>query len=198
VKAISQHLSSAQVADLLDERLDPGDRDLVVTHLSTCAECRREVAELHGALPLAGRRRPRSRWIAGVAVAAAAVIAFVAIPQLTKRPPIVRDSIGETRTVATSPIETTSRVRIVEPADSGRVAPASVFRWRSAGADASYVLTIQDAAGGPVWTTTVSDTSAPLPPTVKLAPGARYFWSVDASLADGSSSSSGPHSFTAR
>ena len=59
MKTISQHLSSAQVANLLDERLDPGDRDSVITHLSTCAECRREVAELHGALPHVNKPRPR-------------------------------------------------------------------------------------------------------------------------------------------
>ena len=197
MKAISQHLSSAQVADLLDERLDPGDRDAVIAHLATCSECRHEVADLHGALSRVGGRRPRTRWMAGAAIAAAAVVAFMAVPRLTTRPATPREN-SATRTAEPSPIEAAARLRVVEPSDGEVFSSAAAFTWRSAGAGASYLLTVQDGAGTVMWTTTATDTSAVLPANVRLAAGVRYFWSVDARLGDGSSSRSGAHSFTAR
>ena len=197
MRAISQHLSSTQVADLLDERLDPGDRDSVITHLSTCAECRHEVAELHGALSRANERRPRARWIAGAAIAAAAVVALVTVPRLTSSPAMLGDKPGSTRT-SPAAVESPVQIRIVQPADSAVVSSAVVFTWRSAGTDASYILTVQDGAGAMIWSTTVSDTSAALPASVKLASGTPYFWSVDARLADGSAAGSAAHSFNVR
>jgi Putative zinc-finger len=198
VRAMSQHLSSTQVSELLDERLDPGDRDSVITHLSTCAECRHEVAELHGALSRVHQPRARSRWMAGAAIAAAAVVAFVAIPRITTGPAAPHENPGSTRT-STSSVESVAQIRIVQPPDRAVVSSAVAFTWRAAGADASYMITVQDAAGAVIWFKPVSDTSAALPGSVKLASGAQYFWSVDARLADGSSASSGaPHSFTAR
>ena len=196
MRTSSQHLSSTQVADLLDEHLDPADRASVVTHLAACAECRHEVAELHGALSRVNERQPRSRWLVVATLAAAAVVAFVAIPRLTTRPATHGGTPAATRTDEPSSIESTARIGIVDPSDGGTLSAAG-FTWRSSGADASYSLSVQDTAGAVVWTKTVSDTSAALPATVKLEPGARYFWSVDARLADGSTSRSGAHSFTA-
>ena len=197
MRTVSQHLSSAQVADLLDECLDPADRDAVVAHLAACAECRHEVAELHGALSGVNERRRRPRWLAGAAVAAAAVVALVTIPRLTTRPVTHYENGGATRTAEPFPVEP-SRIRIVEPSEGGTLPASAAFTWKSAGADATYQLTIQDAAGTVMWATTATDTSAALPASVKLAPAAQYFWSVDATLGDGSSSKSGPHSFTVR
>ncbi len=196
MKTISQHLSSVQVADLLDERLDPGDRDSVITHLSTCAECRREVAELHGALSHVNQPRRRWRWLSAAAIAAAAVIAFVTVPRLTNGPAL-RENPNSTRT-STSPVESPVQIRTVRPSDGAVVSSAVVFTWRSAGADASYKITVQDGAGAVIWPATVSDTSAALPASITLAPGTPYFWSVDARLADGTSAKSGAHLFTTR
>jgi hypothetical protein len=196
VKTISQHLSSAQVADLLDELLDPGDRDSVITHLSTCAECRHEVAELHLALSRTDERRRRARWVAGAAIAAAAVVAFVTIPRITSGP-VLRENPSSTRT-STSAVESPAQIRIVQPSDSTAVSSAVSFTWRPAGTDASYLITVQDGAGVVIWLKTTSDTSTALPETVRLASKTPYFWSVDARLADGSSASSGFHPFTTR
>jgi hypothetical protein len=199
VRAVSPHLSSAQVADLLDERLEPGDRDTVITHLAACAECRHEVAELHGALSRVNERRPRTRWLAGASIAAAAVVAFVTVPRLTTRPVTLHETPSATRTaIEPSRIGSSARIAVVEPTEGALLSTAASFTWRSAGADASYLLTIQNAAGGVVFTTPATDTSAALPANVKLARGAKYFWSVDARLGDGGSSSSGAHVFTAR
>lgn len=196
MRSISPHLSSAQVADLLDKRLAVDDRDSVVAHLSACAECRREVAELHGALSqVVPRRRPR--WLAGAALAAAVVVAFIAIPRLGPRPvDSVRDSAAM-RNVA-SPSEGQAKIVVVEPADGAALSATGALSWRTAGADASYVVTVQDPAGGVLWTKTTSDTTAILPANAPLKSGESYFWSVDAQLSDGTSSRSGAHSFIAR
>jgi hypothetical protein len=194
---MSQHLSSAQVAELLDERLGPGDRNEVVLHLSTCADCRHEIAELHGALSHVDVPRSRVRWLAAV-LAAAGVVAIIAVPQVAPYPGTSPGRPSTTRATESSPVQLAAQIRVVEPSDGGLVSRAAVFTWRGTGPDASYLLTVQDAAGTVIWTMPLADTSAVLPPSVKLAPGAHYFWSVDARLVDGSSSRSGAHSFIAR
>lgn len=198
MRATSQHLSSAQVADLLDERLHPGDRDAVIAHLSACAECRREVAELKSALPHVDERRPRAAWLmaGGAGLAAAALIAFAIVPRFTQQRALTGDIPGTTRTAAeSSNVESATRISVVEPT---ALSHGEAFTWKSVGAEASYTLTVQDAAGTVLWTTTVADTTVALPANVTLTPGTGYFWSVDARLSDGSSARSGAHSFTAR
>jgi len=201
VRATSQHLSSAQVADLLDERLHPGDRDTVIAHLSACAECRREVADLKSALPHVHDRRPRAAWLmaGGAGLAAAALIAFAIVPRFTERRALTDDIQSATRTaVESSSVESAARIGVVEPTDGAALPHGKAFTWKSVGAEASYSLTVQDAAGTVLWMTTVAETTAALPANVTLTPGTRYFWSVDARLSDGSSARSGAHSFTAR
>jgi anti-sigma factor RsiW len=198
VRATSQHLSSAQVADLLDERLHPGDRDAVIAHLSACAECRREVAELKSALPHVDERRPRAAWLmaGGAGLAAAALVAFAVAPRYMDRRVLTADIPSATRTAAeSSRVESAARISVVEPTALSR---GAAFTWKSVGVEASYKLTVQDAAGTVLWATTVADTTASLPANVTLTPGTSYFWSVDARLSDGSSARSGAHSFTAR
>lgn len=197
MRASTPHLSSAQVADLLDERLEPDDRDAVITHLAACADCRHEVAELHGALAVVGDRRPRRRWIAGLAIVAAAAVAFVAIPPRMISHRAARDDASETRNAEGAPLASVARIGVVAPGEGDQLSTAG-FVWKSVGGGSSYLLTVQDTAGSVVWTTTVTDTTAVPPPSAKLAPGARYFWSVDARLGDGSSSTSGAHSFVSR
>lgn len=196
MKAATPHLSSALVADLLDERLDPVDREIVVSHLAACADCRHEVAELHGALDRLGTRRPRARRLAGVGLVAAAIIGLVSIPSLIIPHRTVGESPGGTRNGDGVAVESAARIAIVAPLEDGRT--SSSFVWRSAGAASSYLLTVQDSAGVPVWTAPTTDTVISLPSNIKLVHGARYFWSVDARLGDGTSSSSGSHAFTAR
>jgi len=135
--------------------------------------------------------------MAGAAIAAAAVVAFMAVPRLTTRPAMPPEN-SATRRAEPPAIEAAARIRVVEPSDGELLSSAAAFTWRSAGAGASYLLTVQDGAGAVMWATTATDTSAALPASVKLAAGVRYFWSVDARLGDGSSSRSGAHSFTAR
>jgi len=197
VRSISPHLSSGQVADLLDRRLAAGDRDSVVAHLAACAECRREVAELYGVLShVVLRRRPR--WFAGAALAAAGVLAFIAIPRVASHYGEPAQNASATRNASPSLPQTPGRIGIVEPADGQTLSPTRAVSWRSVGADASYSLTVQDGAGAVLWTKATTDTAVVLPATVQLKSGEKYFWSVDALLSDGTSSRSGAHPFTAR
>ncbi len=87
----------------------------------------------------------------------------------------------------------------VAPVDDGAITPASdSFVWRAASADAEYRLRIMDATGGIVWSTSTVDTSATLPANLRLPQGSEYFWSVDALLADGHSTTTRVHHFTIR
>jgi len=72
------------------------------------------------------------------------------------------------------------------------------FVWRAASGDAEYRLTVMDGTGGIVWSKSTGDTSATLPADVRLTSGHEYFWSVDALLADGHSTTTRVHQFSIR
>ena len=92
-----------------------------------------------------------------------------------------------------------SVVPIVSPADQATIEDSViVFRWLSAGSDATYRLTLQDATGTVVWDVSVADTTAALPHRIILGARQRYYWSVDALLSDGRSARAGVHVFTTR
>ncbi len=173
------HLTPEALAGYLDNDLSPDERQQLELHLAACVECRAELAEVRG-LEL---RRRRRRWIpvlAPLAAAAAVVLAF-ALPGRDAPP-------SSLRTVPTGD----SPLGIVAPAPSAEVAPESlVFVWRSAGPAASYTFTLQEDDGRVVWTSTLTDTSAAVPDSVRLAPGRTWFWLVDALLPDGRSWSTG-------
>lgn len=182
----NNHLSAAQIAGYLDR--DPSvERPLIEEHLAECAPCRHEIIEI---MRLRGGRPRRLRWsVVAPAVAAAAVIALlVALP---------RDSGtgGEAVRAGPSP-EGIPRFQTVSPSSTGLVrADSVVFVWRRAGAEASYRLTVTDAAGGQMWATATADTVAPLPARVRLAGGQAYFWYVDALLPSGESATTGVQEF---
>jgi len=70
--------------------------------------------------------------------------------------------------------------------------------WSAVAGEPTYRLTLTDASGQPVWTTTTTDTSITLPPNVILQQRKRYFWYVDALRADGRAASTGVRRFTTR
>lgn len=180
----SVHLTSDRVAAFLDSRLTGAERDAAVRHLAECAQCRAEVTELRAVLDTSRERRPH-RWIAA-ATGLAAILAFAMLPRL------VSNDTGNTvsgLTRAEEGVRTAEGVpgvTIHSPADSANVARDGLtLAWSSVGAGAVYDVTVQDSAGGTVWRARVSDTSVVLPDSARLTAGSRYFWSVDARLADG-------------
>lgn len=182
------HLETGEVAAYLDHVLPPGERDRVEAHLADCAECRQEVIEVSR---LRHTRSRRSRWLmVGPAVAAAAIaVLVIARPADTPpRGPVLRD--GERPAL---------RVALVTPAETAAVEGRSLtFTWRSAGAGVSYRLTLADERGDVVWSVTSSDTTGRPPGDVRLRPGHRYSWYVDALLPDGRSVTSDVRQLTAR
>ena len=65
------------------------------------------------------------------------------------------------------------------------------FVWGNVPGALSYQFTLSRADGTPIWARGGSDTAFTLPDSVVLQPGARYLWTTDALLPDGSTRSSG-------
>lgn len=166
------------LAGYLDNDLPGEERRRVELHLASCAACREEVADIRRLQ--AGRRRRRTALFVIPALAAATLLVAIAIPRETTQSSAVR-----------SATQNESLVSVVTPAPDGVVTGPLTFRWRSAGAGATYTITLQGSDGGVVWTASTSDTTAVPPPTLVLPAESTWFWSVDAVLSDGRSRSSG-------
>jgi len=183
------HIDVDEVASYLDRTLSDEDRRRVEAHLFICDECRAEVTAsseaVSSAPPLRGSRL-RS-WQAGAgAVAAAALIVIVATTLSRSRADrdIERDSnIGA------------SSVTVTQPGDGLPLGADRLVIWHKFAENASYRVTIADQSAQPIYTTTVTDTSAIIPSSVTLAPGKKYFWYVDAIRANGATATSGLKSF---
>jgi hypothetical protein len=189
------HLSSEHLAAFLDGRLTGAERERAVRHFAGCSECRSELTELRDMLAVT---RPRSLGWFVAAVAAAGVLAIVTIPRMT----IDVSGGGSERVRAEDARLPNGRgdILVVSPADRSIVPAIGVeLSWRSAGVGASYTITVQDSSGNEVWRrTSLPDTSATVPDSVRLRRGSLYFWSVDARLADGNTAKTGPHTFFVR
>jgi anti-sigma factor RsiW len=171
------HLSPESLAGYLDDDLPSEAKGQIELHLASCAECREELAGVRRL-----QRGHRRRWFPVlVPVAAAAVLLLIALPRQATTPSNIRAIPN-----AEPPLE------IISPAPSATIAPGRItFTWRSAGSGADYTITLQEAAGRVVWTSTADDTTAVLPDSVALRPGLTWFWVVDALLPDGRSRSTG-------
>lgn len=189
----SDHLSADHLAAFLDRRLTGSDRERAVRHFAECGECREELTELRDVLP-ATRRAGAGRWIA-----AAAILAVLTIPSF------VGDRAREGRSRVRTDQEVrlpdvTNAIPVVSPADQSTVPQMGIeLSWRSAGVGATYAVTVQDSSGSEVWKrSSLADTSITVPETTRLNSGSRYFWSVDARLADGTTAKTGAHTFIIR
>ena len=193
------HLSTDHLAAFLDGRLTGSERERAVLHFASCAECRGELTDLRSMLDTAGRGGSRP-WIAAVAAvaASAAILLVIVLPRVGTdgtgvNPPRVRAEQGVRLP------DGSQAIGVVSPTDRATVTPSGVqFVWHPAGAGAMYSVIVQDTAGNQVWSKSLADTSLTLPDSARLAPGSKYFWSVDARLADGNTAKSGAYSFTIR
>ena len=170
-------LDDDTVAALAEGTLAASVRPTVLPHLASCARCRTAVASVARALadpavvrevtPGAGWRRVT--WVAVPALAAAAVL-FLLI-----RSPL-RD---DTRSWFREPAITAAPAPVpVSP--QGVVATAAALRWSSVAGVDRYRVTVFDAASRVLYETDVADTTALLPDSVVLVPGASYLWKVEA------------------
>jgi hypothetical protein len=186
------HLNVDQLAAHLDRRLRGTERDAVVAHLVDCAECRLEY--VHAGEVLAGARTKRIgvRW---VGLAAAAVLVIAVLPRaFSDRHARVT---GPTSTERAATPDASMPIRLAVPADGERLTGNEVrLAWHPDGSDALYRVAVQNAEGGVVWKTSLTDTTVTLPPSVRLVGGATYYWLVDALHADGRSARSPASAFT--
>ena len=172
------HLSSEALAGYLDDDLPGEEQRQVELHLASCPECREELAEVRGI-----QLRHRRQWarLLVPAAAAAAVLLAIALPRQATTPSDIRSGRNDELPLG-----------IVSPAPSAEISRGPItFIWRSAGPDASYAFTLQEADGSVVWTSTVADTVTVSPDSVTFTPGLTRFWFVDALLPDGRSRSTG-------
>lgn len=188
----ARHFSDEQLAAFLDGRLTSDEHRRALAHFAMCAACRREMSTARRLLA-----PPRARaWlpVGGVVTALAAALAFVMVARRAPDDTAIRATVRSPER-ATQP-DRLAGFTVVSPQDRATVDSIIVFRWRAAGPDATYRVTLQDATGAVLWDTTVGDTAVGLPRAVVLPGGRQYFWSVDAQLAGGGSAKAGAHRFT--
>lgn len=190
----SAHLTTGQVASLLDKRLPEPDRRMAIAHLSVCAECRHELAELERAIKDGAIERRSARpWIMITSgVAAVLMMAVLPITLGQWRSAHVGPPAAATRASASlSPDDAPTPIVAVAPDDGALTDTTPTLIWRSAAIGASYRVAVQDTSGTVIWSASVVDTTVSIPPSARLVHGRRYFWLVDARLRDGTSTSTG-------
>lgn len=179
-RTVHAHLSAVDVASMIDGRLPADRRSIVESHLAVCPECRSELAAA-AALVDSAPVRPTFpvRWIAG---AAAAVLALTALPLARIQKPTV--SPANERAANSG----ASTLLAVSPESGAAMTVDSVrFVWRASAGVTTYQLFVTDSAGVPVYGVRTVDTTVTPAQDIQLAPGARYYWYVDALNGDGSS-----------
>ena len=180
----SPHLEVQQVVAYVERTLPAPDRERVEEHLSQCEECTAEVAAV---IRLRPRRVRRVPW-APIGIAAAAAVAGVLLARpLVHRPTSAADVERQGQARVALPI--------VAPVAGARVPGPVTLVWHAARGASVYRVTLSRADGDSVWAGSTSDTTLSIPPGVALARSARYYWYVDALLADGRALSTGVHEF---
>lgn len=184
--------SAEDMAAYLDGSIAPGDRARIEQHLADCAECRQEIAELRAMLSQAApvSRRPQlPRRTIGLGLAAAAALIWIVAP---------RSAADRERVGAPQGADAALSIEVVHPRGDETVAGSFDLVWRAVAPDAAYRVTLSDSSGLTLWNSSTRDTTARPPRGILAAAGSRFFWSVDALLADGNTASSGSIDFTVR
>jgi anti-sigma factor RsiW len=178
------HLEVQQVVAYVERTLAAADRERVEEHLSHCEECSAEIAAVIRLRPRPARRLP---W-APIGIAAAAAVAGVLLVRpLVHHPTPSADVERQGQAGAV--------LRIVAPAAGVRVSGPVTLVWHAAPGASVYRVTLSRADGDSLWAGSTSDTTLTIPPSVALMRSARYYWYVDALLADGRALSTGVHEF---
>ena len=174
---LAECLDDETIAGLAEGSLEAAARDMAMAHIAGCTRCRRAVSSVASALidPVVSRElkataRPRLRFLTiASGIAAAAIVAFVALPWR---------SVDDTSTHRAPTITAAASPVLMAPV--GVVADVRTLRWTGvAGAD-RYRVTLFDATGGVVYETQTSDTAIAVPSTVSLQRVGSYFWKVEA------------------
>lgn len=81
--------------------------------------------------------------------------------------------------------DATRNAVLVSPPTDATVEQSRTFLWHSVPGARIYSVEILTAAGVPVLTTRVADTTLTLPPDVRLTPGAEHRWWILTEFPDG-------------
>lgn len=169
-------LGEDAVAAFVDGALAGDERARVVSHLANCAWCRsavRSTAALMSDVTVQREMpdaRGRRRWSrSALAIAAAAAIIVLVTP--------FRQA-GEDGQLRESAVTTTIAPVALTPRESARVGEPLV--WSSVPGAQRYHVRVQRADGSLLWSSQTQDTVVQLPDSVRLSPGATYYWRVEA------------------
>lgn len=175
------HLEFEQIASYAERSADAIDREIVESHVSQCARCRRELRDLEAFA------RPRSRrvWIAVAATLAIAIFGAVFFALRVDDPYanrtlvipreaiLLRASVMELRGAALS-----QALEPLSPVGRIVVNDRPMFEW-SAIPNARYRVEIFDAQFRPVAASELVSSARWTPPAA-LPRGATYLWQVTA------------------
>ena len=172
-------LDDETIAAFADDGLDVEARGKAMTHLAECGYCRKSLVSLARALgdrAVAAATEPaRSlrRWLIGFAVpTAAAAVFLIAV--------LGRDGrVGEPSPGHRAP-EVTAADQPVAITPLGTVPEPEVLRWGTVGGTDRYRVTLYHADGHVLYERELADTAAALPDSIRLTPGERYLWKVEA------------------
>lgn len=191
----TQHLSDIEIAAFTDGNSSTRSLAGMHEHLAACDQCRNLLIESTRLMHSSPKRSSRRSlvWKAGLPAIAALLLISLVPRLLTDRD----EASGLSNAAVERRIDAgrETGIRVIQPGEGATVGPEQIrFVWARDG-EASYRLTVTDATGGPVWEITTSDTTAHLPESTAIAPNSRFYWYVDALRLDGSSATSGRHSF---
>lgn len=187
------HLTSEDLAAYVSRAIHGPKLDPLEEHLEGCKACRDELVAV--AALLRSARGQRRRRVAGGAVLTAAALSGVAllgtsIERILSEQPVLRNSgVGLEEGVRS--------FSAVTPRDGARLETSSgvLFAWRAVAPAAFYSLTVTDERGDLVWRGSTSDTLLQLPSDIAIRAGSRYFWFVEALLADGTTATTDANGF---
>ena len=187
----SEHLHDEEIAAFLDFGLSAADRTRVAAHLATCDDCRMLLGQPQ---PQRTRLASTKRFWKPAAVAAAAAVIVFAVSIRSKQ---TSSAVDRVRTEPVPALETPLLVVRAPRAGAEVLVDTLVLRWASAGANATYAVSVVDDSGVVVWDARVDSIDVILPreATAKLRAGTTYYWRADALLPDLRTASTGPQGF---
>jgi len=185
------HPSAELITAQIEHRLVGVEREAMLTHLESCAECRHEIAE--AARLIADEEVARRRIGVPIIALLAAAAAFVMVARGAWQPGRLPT---DERTERLAQPDLVPPIVTLRPSDDEVVTgPKVLLLWHAYGAGAMYQVTLQDDTGKVLWTSSTRDTTTSVPSELRLPEGNSYFWSVDALRPDGRTTTSKAHRF---
>jgi hypothetical protein len=191
----ANHPTDETLAAYIEAVLSSADRDQVNAHLGECEYCRSRLVLASHAIqtaPAAPRTRKRHVPLAAGLLAAAGLAGVLLLSRSAVQPEPAAPPVRAVEETSLPPLPT------LEPLPGASVDPRRLrFAWGSVSPDVLYQITLSAGDGRVLWSNRTGDTVVEPPTAVlhALQPGQRYFWRVDALLANLQSVTSGDQRF---